>query len=1238
MDKTALKNFAIYSREKLIEDIKNKARLVGITEEGTNDPLPQSTMDMKIFDIGEMDTYRINGEDVKKYEKLVEELKKREEESNYKTAYKTLIEEVAYTWLNRIIAIRFMEVNNYMPDKMRVLSSGKEGVREPEFITYYRDTDIGITEEEFEKLDELKLDGSAKAMEKLFQFMFIKQCNALNKNLPELFEETDDYAELLLNISYNDPEGVVYKLIEDIGEEPFDIEETGQIEIIGWLYQYYNTELKAEVDASKKKVDKNTLPAKTQLFTPEWIVKYMVQNSLGRLWIERKTAIGSDKTEEELAKEYGWKYYLPEAEQIEEVKVELKKTREDRKNLKVEDITFIDPSMGSGHILVYAFEMFMQFYLEEGYMEREAAESIIENNLFGLDIDKRAYQLAYFALMMKGRQYSRRILNKDMDNNLYYFIDSKDINRKQIDFLGGNIEDERSKEDIKQDILKIVELFKDGRELGSIIKIDKEYDYDELIKFVKSIDDKDVLPMELIGIENTQENIMFIIKLAKVLSSKYEIVVTNPPYLGNKHMGINLTDYLKKKYKDTKADLFAVFMEKSDELLIKNGYYGMINQHSWMFLSSFEKYREEMIFTENIINMLHLGPRAFEEISGEVVQSTTFIINKNKIKDYIGSYVRLIDFKNATEKEERILEAIENLDWGYYYETNQENFGLIPGSPIAYWASDRIYNIFKNGEILDEIGEVKSGISPGDTNKFLRLWYEINEEKSDLKGKDIKEIKISKLKWFQCNKGGTYRKWYGNRDYLVNWEKDGKELKEFERSYMRNLDYQFKKHIGYSRITSSETSFRYYPEGNMFSDSSSGIFYSNIYYMLGYLNTKIPSGILKISNPTLNFQAGDIKSLPFKLEKIHKSEIDSLVGQNISISKTDWDSFETSWDFEIHPLLDKNKQGQVPKTIELAYENWKEYANNNFAKLKENEERLNELFIEIYGLEDELTPEVSDKDITIAKIFDDKKDIYEDIKGNQYILTKEDVIKSFISYGVGCLFGRYSLDEKKLVYAGGEFDINRYKKFKPVKDNVVVITDEEYFEDDLVNRFVEFVKVSFGEEGFEENLEFIADSLKGKGTPREKIRNYFVNDFYKDHVQMYKKTPIYWLYDSTAGKTKRNSHNGFKALIYMHRYTEDTTGKVRIDYLHKIQRIYENKISFLRDNITNNKDVKEVARSEKELEKIIKQLKECKDYDEKIGHIAVSRIGIDLDDGVKVNYEKVQTDNDEKKYQILAKI
>lgn len=1243
MDKLALKNFAIYFREKLMKDIKNKAKLIGITEEDIKNPLPQSDTDMKVFNIGETDTYRISGGNVKKYNRLIEELKKREKGLDYKTAYKTLIEEIAYIWFNRIISIRFMEVNNYMPDKMRVLSSGREGVREPEFIIYYRDTDIGITEEEFKKLDELKLDGSVKAVDELFQFMFIKQCNALNKNLSELFGEIYDYAELLLNISYTDPEGVIYKLVEDIGEEPFDIEKTGQVETIGWLYQYYNTVPKADADISKKKVDKNTLPAKTQLFTPEWIVKYMVQNTLGRLWIERKMAIGTDKTEEQLAKEYGWKYYLPETEQAEKIKAKFKNIggnkkhlKRDRKHLKIEDIKFIDPSMGSGHILIYAFEMFMQFYLEEGYMEREAAESIIKNNLYGLDIDKRAYQLAYFSLMMKGRQYSRRILNREIKDNLYYFIDSKDINTKQIDFLGGNVEDEKTRESLREDILKIVELFEDGRELGSIIKIDEGYNYDKLIEFVQNIDDKDALPIELIGIENTQEGLIYIIKLAEMLSNEYDIVVTNPPYLGLRKMSSNMKKYVEANYPKYKYDLFSIFIKRSFGLLSKFGFLGFMTSDVWMYIDSYKHLREYIIDNHGLINFVELEKGSFKEASVDII---TFVARKN-MKYKSSGFINLDEEDMLIDNGNKEIILCDLTA----YEKNIEDFKKIPGYNFAYWVGNKTIENFRLGKKLEKIGLPRQGMATTDNARFLRNWYEVNFNNINLLNIDKY---IPGYKWYPYNKGGGHRNWYGNNRTVINWDNNGYEIKELAKSKygsetrtIKNQKFYFKEGITYSFIGTT-VSARKTDKGFLFDVAGSTIFLNDekfFEYLLALLYSTVSDHYMNLLNPTINIQVGNIKNIPVILNDAYKSEIDSLVRQNISISKIDWDSFETSWDFKIHPLLDKDKQEQVPNTIKLAYENWKEYCNRNFAKLKENEERLNELFIEIYNLEDELTPKILDKDITVAKIFDNRKGMYEDIKGNQYILTREDVIKSFISYGVGCILGRYSLDEEGLIYAGGEFDINRYKKFKPVENNIAVITDDEYFKDDLTNRFVQFVRASFGGENLEENLKFIADSLRGGGTSREKIRNYFMNDFYKDHVRMYKKTPIYWLYDSSAGKTKRQSENGFKALIYMHRYNKDTTGKVRIDYLHKLQRIYERKIVFLKYDIISSRDIKETIKLEKKLAKITKQLKECKDYDNRIGHMAVLRTSIDPDDSVKVNYNKVQIDNKGKKYKILASI
>ena len=1215
MNKTALKNFAIYAREKLIKDIEGKARLIGISEEGIKSPLPESTKDMYAFDIGAIETHRIYGEDVKKYDRLVEELEKRKEESDYTTAYTSLIEEVAYTWFNRIIAIRFMEVNNYMPDRMRILSSGRGGVREPEFVSNYRDTDIGITKEEFETLDELKLDGSANSMEELFQFMFIKQCNALNSNLPELFEKTDDYAELLLNISYNDQEGVIYKLIEDIGEEPFDINNAGQIEIIGWLYQYYNEVPRDRViNIYRGNVKKEDIPAATQLFTTEWVVKYMVENSLGKYWLERNP---NSKLRDHM------EYLMPgEIETINE-------------KISPEDIKVFDNAMGSGHILIYAFDLLMKIYLEEGYMERQAAENIIEKNLYGLDIDKRAYQLAYFALMMKGRQYSRRILEKKVENNLRVFKDSTDIDISHLNYMGISM-DKEEKTGALKDIEYLIKEFENAKEIGSILKLD-DLDIDFLRSYIEDIQAKGQISFGDTNIENTKDKLNHILDITEMITNKYDIMITNPPYLNK--MSSKLKKYVWDNYPDYKSDLFSVFIYNNVTMCKEDGYSAYMTPNVWMFIKSYEKLREYLISNKHIDSLIQIAKGSFYKDA--TVDVITFVIQNDK-NNKKGKYIRLEDFRGGMEVQRiKTLEAIENPNCGYYYETNEDNFELIPGSPIAYWVSERTYEIFNKSKPISTVGVPRQGIATADNNRFLRFWHEVENNNSGIKGLTREEASQSDYKWFPYNKGGSFRKWYGNKDYLINWKNDGHEIRNFDRSVIRNMDYHFREGYTWSALTSGNLSMRFNDIGSLFDSKGPMYFYYDQvhkFYLLGLVNSKISLTILKILAPTLDFNQGPIGNIPFIYKDQNKPEIDSLVQQNISISKADWDSFETSWDFEVNPLLDIDKQGQLPRTIESAYENWKEYANNNFAKLKENEERLNELFIEIYGLEDELTPEVSDRDITIAKIFDDKKDIYDDIKGNAYILTKEDVVKSFISYGVGCILGRYSLDEKGLVYAGGEFDINRYNKFRPVEDNIVLITDKEYFEDDLVNRFVEFVKLSFGQENLEVNLKFIADSLKGSGTPREKIRNYFVNDFYKDHVQMYKKTPIYWLYDSSAGKTKRQSQNGFKALVYMHRYDADTTGKVRIDYLHKVQRIYERRMDFLKDDIAHNKDARQVAESEKELEKIIKQVKECKDYDEKIGHIALSRIDIDLDDGVKVNYDKVQTDDKGKKFKILAKI
>jgi type II restriction/modification system DNA methylase subunit YeeA len=1230
MDKTVLKKFAMDARDKLIKDTKNEAARIGIKKEGITDHLPESTSDMYIFDIGAVETHKIYGKEVRQYEKLIGELNKRKADQNYNAVYDSLVEEIAYTWFNRLIAIRFMEVNNYLPDKMRILSSGREGVNEPELVTHYLDTSLNFTENERNQLVEWKIDGRAPAMEKMFHLLFIKECNALNESLPELFEKTDDYAELLLNISYNDPDGVVYKLVHDVPEEYFDIESengSGQVEIIGWMYQYYNTELKAIVDAEVKKgkkVSKEEVPAKTQLFTPDWIVRYMVENSLGRLWIEKLIAGGDKRSEKEIAKKFNWEYYIAEAEQSPEVKEQLKKIRKDKKNIQLEDIRFIDPAMGSFHIGVYAFEVFIQLYKSQGYTVREAAKLIIENNLYGLDIDKRAYQLSYFAVMMKGRQYNRKILNEKIRCNLYDIPESDNVNRKHLDYLGSNISDKKVWEKVRKEIENILDIFEDEKEYGSILNIPDKYDFSALKEFITNIKPQTQFSFETINIEKTQQEILEILNTAEILSQKYDIVVTNPPYMGNSNMDSKLSEYLKDNYPDSKSDLFAVFMEVTDNMLKCHGILSLVTMQSWMFLSSYKKLRIKMLKNNTIIQLMHMENMVMHIAFGTSVS----IFNKGNLKKYLGIYHR-VKYEDLSSEDIPIIFPKKD---ERYKIISQDNFEKIPGMTVAYWASEKAINSFNYDSYRKFVDAVK-GLDTCDNNKFVREWSEVDFYKIGFQ--IMRLVETYQYKWYPYCKGGGYKKWYGLNEKVVNWENDGEVIKNLKnddgkiKSRPQNVRYYFKKGLTWSTITSYKLSMRYMSH-SIFGGGGSGMFSKgHLFYILGFMNSKVAEFYLKLLNPTLNFLVGDILNLPSKIISI--DNIENISKKNVKLAKIDYSSFETSWDFKIHPLLDKDKQKQVPKTIKSAYENWGNFANSQFDKLKANEEELNCIFIKIYGLEDELTPEVSDRDITITKIFDTKGEIYDDIKGNRYILTKKNVIKSFISYAVGCMFGRYSLDAEGLAYAGGRWDNSKYITFIPDKDNIILITDEEYFEDDIVNRFIEFVKVCYGEKTLGENLKFIADALGGKGTPREVMRNYFLKDFYKDHVKTYKKRPIYWMYDS--GK-----ENGFKALIYMHRYNEDTTGKLRVDYLHEMQKAYERTMDNLKDDIVHNKNPREVAKSEKRLAKITKQLKECKDYDEKIAHLALARIPIDLDDGVKVNYSKVQTDEKGKNLQILAKI
>ena len=1169
MNKTAIKNFAIWARNKLIADIQYRAGLMGITADGIKDPLPQSTGTMEFYDIGTAEPYAITGEAIPQRKKLAEVIRRKEKDSNYATAYKYILEEVAYTWFNRLIAIRFMEVNDYLPSRIRVLSS-ESGKIEPDLVTTPFDAELSLTTEEEQTILRLKTENK---LDELFRLLFIKQCNALNEILPALFEKTSDYTELLLNLSVVDQEGVVYHLIHDIDEDDFNIEKGGQVEIIGWLYQYYITEPHNEiVNIYKGTVKKEDIPAATQLFTTDWVVRYMVDNSLGKYWIERNP---QSSLREKLAF-----FVAPKNGEIRFI---------DEK-VEPQELTFFDPCMGSGHVLVYAFDVLMEIYTECGYSTRDAASEIVRNNLFGLDIDPRAYQLAYFAIMMKARQYDRRFLTRGIEPQVY-------CPKKDEDLI----------------------------EFGSLVKVDE-------------LGEKPQEPTELTLFNMDYEATLNDWNFRRLLAQDYVAVCTNPPYL-NKY-NAKLKGFVNDKYKDYSGDLFSVFIYRNLQLCKPNGYCGFMSPFVWMFIKTYEKLREFIIRSRSITTLIQMEYSAFEEAT---VPICSFVL-QNKKADEPGLYFRLSDFKGGMEvQRQKVLEAIDNPDCGYFYEAQQSNFSKIPGSPVAYWVGSKAYLCFEKG-LLKDFADTKQGFKTGDNDTFLRLWFECSESKTSFCSDKSK-------KWFPCTKGGEFRRWYGNFEYIVNWENDGYEIKHFTdqkgklRSRPQNLQINFTKELTWSSISSGNISFRQVESYFMYESKGPALTpYVDSTLMLAYLNSKVYQLFIGMVAPTLDYSEGSVLRVPYTKSDFRRNETTDLANNCLLLSRTDWDSYETSWDFKGHPLvlgrLPEPVWGDVPDRV--AFQNtsisytyqmyWKKACEYRFEKLKANEEELNRIFIDIYGLQDELTPEVADKDVTVHRIFDTKDDVPQSMQGSSYVRTKRDEVVSLLSYAVGCMFGRYSLDVDGLAYAGGDWDDGKYKTFLPDRDGILPITDEEYLEDDIIARLCDWLKAVYGADTLEENLDFISGALGGKGnSSREIIRSYFLKEFFKDHCKTYQKRPIYWLFDS--GK-----QNGFKALIYLHRYTPDTIGNLRVDYLHKMQRVYESEINRMQDMIDHSTNAREVAASTKRKEKLQKQLKECRDYDEMIAHLALSRIELDLDDGVKVNYEKIQTASDGKKYAVLAKI
>ena len=904
MNKTAIKNFAVWARQKLISDITYKAGMLGITEDGIADKLPHSTSDLEFYDIGTKDYAEVSGKEIKQRNALVNAIRKKEKDNgDYKSAFGYVVEEVAYTWFNRLIAIRFMEVNDYLPSGVRVLSSENKAKKEPDLVTTPFDTDLEFTSYEQDRIIQLKDDNK---LDELFRMLFIKQCNKLHDVLPELFEKTDDYSELLLTVSFTDSDGVLYHLVHDIEEDDFNVEKEGQVQIIGWLYQFYNIEPKAVVFGRKgnAKIKKEEIPAATQLFTPDWIVRYMVQNSLGRIFINDKCVGITDEKErinkeKEIAQQTGWQYYLPEAEQTPEVRAQLNANHISFSS-ELTSIKLIDPCMGSGHILVYAFEVLMQIYLECGYTERDATSLILENNLFGLDIDDRAYQLAYFAVMMKARSYDRRILTRDIKPNVYSI--------KESNFLVDSWQKISDDEKFREIFQTVVDTFIDAKEYGSILNV-PDADYDYALSVIDDFEQSVPVDFEAQILRGKADDIRALVNQAKLLSQKYDVVVTNPPYMPVSNSSASLQNFVKKNYPDSKTDMFAVFIERVAQLTKPNRYSAMITMHSWMFLSSYEKLRSKILETDTV-NMAHLGARAFEEIGGEVVQTTAWIERNTDLKQFKATYKRLVDENSQTAKEQAFLNKNDNA-----YNITKTNFSKIPGSPIAYWVSENIVNAFLSNKPLKNFAQPKQGLSTTDNNRFVRIWTEVSFNKIGFNYTKQDAIN-SNIKWFPLNKGGEYRKWFGNNEYLVNFQHNGFEIKNSVLNkypylktpdfVVKNQQYYFKENGTWSAISSGKISVRYSSKGYIISNAGMAIFCdtNNLKYIIAFMNSKcVSEKLLKVINQTLNFNAGDIEKLPLLLKNDSKEIIINLSNSNIKTEKTDWDSYETSWDFKRNPLV-----------------------------------------------------------------------------------------------------------------------------------------------------------------------------------------------------------------------------------------------------------------------------------------------------------------------------------------------
>lgn len=1130
LDKTALRDFAVNARKKLKERIELQANLMGFYEDNRQ----------VNYEFEDDNFFKINGETFskKQAQKLREQITKK--------SFATVIDEVAYTWFNRFIALYYMEVNGYSENNCNIISNLSN-------ISQYAVSIASLLSDE-EKQSIIENINNSKE-EPIFKTLIIHQCNVMNKKLPFLFEEINNYTELLFPSGLLNNDSAIREMLA-IDKSNWQV-----VEIIGWLYQYYNQDEKDRVIQAKKRYKVNEIPYATQLFTPKWIVKYMTQNSLGRLWQEaHPTSTLKDSME----------FYLEPRKLTDEDKQELE--THIMKGIQPEQIKVFDPACGSGHILVYAYSLLYEIYKESGYIESDIPSLILKNNLFGLDICKRASQLAQLAVLFRARQDDRSIFDKYEELNIRCVENTDEFTNNEISFIAGE-----TSGDTFDKVCELIDCFKYANIYGSLCKypqVDYEFYEDKLEELKGRYSDNILVNPELI-----YDKFEPLVKQFKILKQQYECVITNPPYMGNKYMEGKLAEFIQKYYPNNKSDLFSAFMEYIPTKTNSNGHIGLVTPFVWMFIKSYEELRNYIINQSTLSTIIQLEYNAFE---AACVPVATFTLRNYHIS-YPAECIKLSDFTGAENQPLKTLEAIKNSNVDYRYTTYSKDFHSIPGSPIAYWASDRVREIFRNAEKISDYADVITGMTIGDNNLYMRFWSEVNYQKINIGKVDYEDIDLKKKNWIPYLKGGGYRKWYGLYEYIVNWA----ESTNFNRPKTTMKDKYLRKGITWSFLTSYAFSARFFDYGFLWDVAGSPMFLKDnekLYYILGLLGTKITRYFLNLVNPTLNFQAIEVAAMPMIYNEDKKENIEKLIYDNISISKDDWDSFETSWDFQVHPLLRFKENGKVSDS----FNKWKEYKQEQFNKLKANEEELNKLFIEIYGLKDEMDEKVDDKDITVA-LADETRDI-----------------KSLMSYAVGCMLGRYSLDEKGLAFAGGEFDSSKYKTLEVDEDGVLPILSDTWFEDDIVEEFKRFLKKAFGELYFNENMQYIADVLgrKGSESAEDRIRTYYLKDFYKDHLQTYKKRPIYWMF--TSGKEK-----AFNCLMYLHRYDKTTLSRIRKDYLHE----YQAKLDRAKAQAEDEGNVKLNSLYSKYQSEIL-------EYDRNLQVLADSQIELDLDDGVKVNYAK----------------